>query len=131
MNTRNGVKNGKATQFSKLYQPSSNSKSEGWERRKQRQEFMDKVIKLQNISVSDFNRLRREINAKDSKYSISDLIAFKYASKVLKSDKFLLDWIERHVGKFPSEKYIEEVSDLQPIRLIIGGEDINELNETN
>ncbi len=117
---RNGIKNGKNTQFSTDNQPSGEAKSEGWKRKRYAQQFMDKVMEYQELSLEEFERIEKEVERSKAKYTIRDVMAIKYVSKGLKSDKFLLDWVDRHVSKAqfnkedekqkePISKYIVEI----------------------
>lgn len=114
---KNGVKNGKNTQFSSINQPSGTLKSDGWKRKKYAQEFMDKVMVYQDMTIAEFEEIQNETEFNKSKYTVKDLVAIKYVSKCLKGDKFMIDWIDRHVGKAVNEKndylYSEPISKVQ------------------
>lgn len=119
---KNGVKNGKNTQFSTENQPSGELKSNGWKRKRYAQEFMDRVMEYHDMTIAEFEKIEKEVKDKisKSKYTIRDLIAVNYVSKSLNKDKFLLDWVDRHVSKAqfnredenqkePISKYIIEI----------------------
>src|SRR5690606_24404889 len=96
---KNGIKNGKSTQFSTSNQPSPSSKSDGWKRRKQSQIFLDKIIEYQELTLDEFEQLKKQMKKNKEKFKIKDLVAFEYVSKSFSSDKFLLDWVDRLVSK--------------------------------
>ena len=107
----NGHKNGlnrgnEETQFTSNNQPSSEAKSKGWQRRRLAQEFMDKVFEMQEMSIADFEKMELDMSRHKSDYKIGDLMALKYISRMVDSEKLLLDWLDRHLGKPP--KYDEE-----------------------
>ncbi|CAG1021592.1 hypothetical protein DOJK_01098 [Patescibacteria group bacterium] len=110
---KNGVKNGENTQFNSNNQPSGEAKSEGWKRKKSAQAFMDKVMEYQELSLEEFERIEKEAEKSKAKYTIRDVMAIKYVSKGLKSDKFLLDWVDRHVSKAQFNK--EDENQKEPI----------------
>lgn len=106
----NGHKNGlnrgnEETQFTSDNQPSSEAKSRGWQRRRLAQEFMDKVFELQEMSIDEFEKMELDMAKNKAFYKIGDLMALKYISKMVDSEKLLLDWLDRHLGKPP--KYDE------------------------
>jgi hypothetical protein len=106
---QNGIKNGDQTQFTKNNQPSSEAKSEGWKRRRQRQQFLDTLLRYQDMTIKEFESLQKDFETNKDKYTIANLIAFKYASKLISSDKFLLDWIDRNTPEYDDKK--EEEAD--------------------
>lgn len=112
---KNGVKNGKNTQFSTENQPSGELKSNGWKRKRYAQEFMDRVMEYHDMTIAEFERIEKEVKDKmsKSKYTIRDLIAVNYVSKSLNKDKFLIDWVDRHVSKANYDK--EEEREKEPI----------------
>jgi hypothetical protein len=84
------VKNGDPTQFTKNNQPSSEAKSAGWKK----QQLLDTLLHYQEVTLEEFETLQKDLETNKNKYTITDLMAFKYASKLISSDKFLLDWID-------------------------------------
>lgn len=98
---RNGVKNSKKTQFSSTNQPSGNAKSQGWERRRQRQAFMDQVSEYMEMDLDTFEKRRRDMEESKQKYTLRDKIAFEYVEKLTKSRTLLIDFLDRHLGKPP------------------------------
>lgn len=115
------MKNGKNTQFSSYNQPSGEAKSKGWERRRQAQEFMDKIMSYQKLTIKEFEMLEKVMKKSKEKFTVGELMAFNYASKLLKSDKYLLDWMDRHIGKAPINK--EEDLGTHDIEIIIGDDE--------
>lgn len=115
---KNGVRNGKKTRFSRAHQPSGEAKSQGWARRRLAQEFMDKVMEYQDLTIDQFEKLELRMQDHKSEFTIRDLMAFKYVSQSHKTDKFLLDWLDRHVSKAPRVE--EDVADNFIDRMILG-----------
>lgn len=89
-------------------QPSPDSKKAGWERRKQGQKFMSKMMEYQDMTLADFEVLLQKINNNKDKYTLGDLIAYKYVTNTLKVDKFLINWLDRVVGKAPKDRTSQE-----------------------
>lgn len=102
--------------FTKSRQPTREQKKAGWERKKQGQEMMDKAREYMKLSVPAFQELFEDIKKHPNKYSVQDQLIYKYVTKAFNSEKFMLDWIDRHVSKAPSQV---EGSDGDAIRLII------------
>lgn len=99
-NTKNEKKN-EGKQFSSDYQPSNEAKSKGWERRRLAREFMDKVFEMQEMTIGDFEKMEKEMVRSKQKFTIRDLMAKNYVSNMINSDKLMLDWLDRHIGKAP------------------------------
>lgn len=99
--TKNGVKNGETTQFSSETQPSNEAKKAGWLRRKQGLAFMDKVAEYLNLSVSDLENIESDIQKNKDKYTVRDMMAINYVFKAMKSDKYLIHFLDLHISKAP------------------------------
>lgn len=108
---KNGVKNGKNTQFTSENQPSAKSKSEGWKRRKESQIFMDKILEYQELTVAEFEKIEKKIEKNKNDFTVRDLMALKYVSKSFKTDKFLIDWMDRLISKAQFNKEDEKDED--------------------
>lgn len=104
------MKNGKSTQFSKSNQPSNKAKSQGWARRRVRNEFMDLTTTYQDMSLLEFERLAKEVYGNKDSYTVKEVMAIKYVEKILSSEKFLIDWVDRHIGKPSSDNMQAEDS---------------------
>lgn len=55
MHNKNDIKN-EGKQFSSEYQPTGESKSKGWERRRLAREFMDKVFEMQEMTIGGYGK---------------------------------------------------------------------------
>lgn len=97
---KNDIKN-EGKQFSNEYQPSSEAKSKGWERRRLAREFMDKVFEMQEMTIGDFEKMEKAMARSKQNFTIRDLMAKNYVSNMIKSDKLMIDWLDRHIGKAP------------------------------
>ncbi len=95
------------TPFTTDNQPSPEAKSAGWQRRRQGQAFMDAVMKYQAMTQKQFDKQVEKLKKKNSKATILELMAFKYASKSFNNDKFLLDWLNRHISLAPTNLEFE------------------------
>lgn len=89
--------------FDKHPQPSREAKSAGWERRRQAQAFMDKVMEYQDMSAEEFEKIAKDMQQDKKGFTVRDLMAFRYASKSFNNDKFLIDWINRHISYAPQK----------------------------
>ena len=116
---QNGVKNGESGQFRSDNQPSSEAKRAGWARRKQAQEFMDTMMFYQNLTVKELYILEKEAKSKKANITIKELIALTYTSKLLTTDKFLLDWLDRHIGRASSNLFDEKDGEEKIDKIIV------------
>jgi hypothetical protein len=101
MKKNKNEKKNEGKQFSSDYQPSNEAKSKGWERRRLAREFMDKVFEMQEMTIDDFEKMGKAMNRSKHKFTIRDLMAKNYVSNMIYSDKLMLDWLDRHIGKAP------------------------------
>lgn len=97
---KNGLKKGNnKTQFTKTNQPSAKAKSEGWHRKRLAKEFMDRIFDMQEMTIAEFEAAEKAMKKNKSEYTMRDLIAKNYIKKLAESEKFMIDWLDRHVGK--------------------------------
>lgn len=118
MSKKNDVKNG-GKKFSSDYQPSNEAKSRGWERRRLAKEFMDKVFEMQDMTIKQFESMEAKMDKHKTKYTMRDLMAKNYIRKMVNSDKLMLDWLDRHIGKPPKFNEKEEEKDNFPRKVEI------------
>lgn len=116
---QNGVKNGQNTQFSSDNQPSGEAKSQGWQRKRLAREFMDRIFEMQEMSIKQFEAMESKMEKSKTKYTMRDLMARNYIRKMVNSDKLLLDWLDRHIGKPPKFDEREEQADTFPRKVAI------------
>lgn len=84
----------------KDWQPTPEQKKAGRERKKQAQKIMDDIITKSNMSVPQL----KEYLAKNwNKMPAHEYAMTQYVIKMMNSDRFLMDWIDRHIGKAPQE----------------------------
>lgn len=93
--------NDRAPGFEERPQPSPEAKKAGWQRKRIAQEFMDKITLYQNMTIDELNKLSRDMKDNPVNYTVRDLMAFRYASKAANTDKFLVDFMNRHVPAAP------------------------------
>lgn len=86
-------------------QPSPQAKREGRERKKQAQIIMDKMLKYSEMTVE---QLEDEIKNKGKKMSVQDYLITKYVTSGTKSEKMLVDWMDRHIAKAPTQMEIDQ-----------------------
>ena len=112
--------------FTKDRQPTPQAKKEGWNRRKQAQEMMDKVREYMKMPQSEFEELLNDIKKNPEKYSVQDVLLAKYATKAFNGDKFMLDWFDRNISKAPQQLVGEDDGAIKLVieRKIIKNEDI-------
>lgn len=101
----------KHTQFSKNRQPDSKQLKEGWSRRQNAQKIMDKFLLYSEMDMETFMKKMNDMQKNPGEYTVADFVAVKYVSKTTKQDKFMLDWIDRHVPKAPQE--VENTGELK------------------
>jgi hypothetical protein len=82
-------------------QPSPEAKKAGWERRRQAQAMMDKIKEYMSLSQEKFDNLLNDIKRNPQKYTVQDVMMYKYAMKAYNGEKFLLDWMDRNISKAP------------------------------
>lgn len=104
------------TPFTSEYQPSPEAKSKGWERRRQAQRMMDKIMEYMNMTQREFMELLNDIKFNPDKHTVLDVMLYKYATKAFNGEKFMLDFINRSLSYAP-----------QDIDLKSGGKEINML----
>lgn len=116
--TKNDRKN-EGKQFTADYQPTSEAKSKGWERRRLAREFMDKVFEMQEMTIKDFEKMGKAMSKSKQKYTIRDLMAKNYVANMIKSEKLMLDWLDRHIGKPPQFDIKSEQKDENKIDKVV------------
>lgn len=85
--------------FDVLGQPSPETKSRGWDRKKSKQEIMDMITELRNMSVGELEELKVDIKKNPNKHTVLEVKMVQYLSK----EKFTIDFLDRNVGKAPQD----------------------------
>ena len=80
-------------------QPSPEAKSKGWERRRAKQEIMDLMTKLRNMSVKDFDDLKEDVKRNPDKHTVLETKLMQYITK----ERFTIDFLDRNVGRPPQD----------------------------
>ena len=95
----NGMKNGefpnKETQFTPDRQPTPEQKRAGWERKRARQEIMDLMTKLRNMSVKEFDELKEDVKKNPDRHTVLETKLMQYITK----ERFTIDFLDRNVGR--------------------------------
>jgi len=116
---KNDVKNepvANRKQFTRDYQPTPEAKSKGWERRRIKQEIMDLIARLDTMSMEELDSLRKDIELNPSKHSVREARLVRYMTR----EKFLIDYLDRNVGKAPQDIDITSAGDkIEGIRVEI------------
>jgi len=89
----NSLKNLK--KFTPEYQPTSEAKSKGWEKRRAKQEIMDLMTRLRNMSVKEFDDLKEDIKKNPDKHTVLETKLMQYITK----ERFTIDFLDRNVGR--------------------------------
>lgn len=133
-NNQNGIRNGEATRFTAANQPSSSAKKRGWERRRVAQHLMDTIIKYQNMPLGKFMEIVGKLDNEESskKFKMRDILAIRYVHNSYMGDKFLLDWMNRHVPYAPQN--VDLTSKDEPIagfmvKVVRDREELKQRNE--
>ena len=103
------VWNEKGQWYTSENQPTPQQKSEWRERKREAKRLLDEMMRLWAYNIEDLKKY-----AKNPKLMVKDLIVAKRAINVLTKDKFLLDYLDRHVPKAPQQLTWE---DWQPIKV--------------
>lgn len=75
-------------------------KSAGRERKKQAQIIMDKMLRYWEMTVEE---IKAEIASKWEKMTVQDYLITKYVLAGTKSEKMLVDRMDRHISKAPTQ----------------------------
>jgi len=102
----------KHTQFKKWQKPTATpqQKSQWRDRRRQAQQIMDKMLKYSEMTVE---QLEDEIDNKWKKMSVQDYLITKYVTSGTKSEKMLVDWMDRHIAKAPTQIEMDSKNTLE------------------
>lgn len=106
--------------FSSTNQPPREHKSAGmkamYERKTVAKEMLNMIMQYRDMQYSDFQTMITDIKLHPEKYKVKEVEMAMYVTKVLKTDKFLLDWKETSISKAP---VIQELSgpNGEPIQL--------------
>lgn len=76
-------------------QPTPEQKRAGWERRRARQEIMDLMTKLRNMSVKEFDDLKEDVKKNPDKHTVLETKLMQYITK----ERFTIDFLDRNVGR--------------------------------
>lgn len=99
-------------------QPSAESKKAGWARRREGLAFMDKITEYMDFSLYELEELENSMQKNKDNYSVREMLAMNYLFKVMKSDKYLLHFIDLHIPKPQYSETLEEEKK-KPTKLIV------------
>lgn len=63
------------------------------------------MLKYSEMTVE---QLENEIKTKGKKMSVQDYLITKYVTSGTKSEKMLVDWMDRHIAKAPTQMEIDQ-----------------------
>jgi hypothetical protein len=84
----------------KNWQPSPELKKAWRERKRQAQIIMDKMLRYGEMTVEE---IKAEISSKWEKMTVQDYLITKYVLAGTKSEKMLVDRMDRHISKAPTQ----------------------------
>jgi len=85
----------KEGQFTSERQPSPEAKSKGWDKRKAKLRVLDKMERIDTMSVKELIDIEKDIKLHPENYSVEFDTLVKYRLK----EKFVTDWLDRKIGK--------------------------------
>lgn len=85
--------------FSKDNQPDPKLKSQGWERKREAQKIMDKMMELKDWTWEQMLEMKDDIKKHPEKYTVLEVKLADYLSR----EKFTVDFLDRHISKAPQE----------------------------
>lgn len=97
-----------------IKQPTPEQKKAWWERRKQAQIIMDKLLAMQSMSLVDIVK-----QTQNKELPIGDLILYRYMGKVVADERFMIDRLNRHIGYAKSDDslYIEKDTSIKELSI--------------
>jgi len=98
-NTKKIVGGASGKGFDVLGQPSPEAKKAGWDRRKTKQEIMDKITEIRNMSMGELEKLKDDIKNNPDNHTVLEAKLVQYLSK----EKFTTDFLDRNIGKAPQD----------------------------
>ena len=109
-----------------IKQPTSEQKRAWWLRRKQGQEIMDKLLLMQWMKFYELVE-----KTQDTHLPVGDFILYRYMAKVCADDRFMIDWLNRHIGYAPKEDLfsIEETRSIKETTVDLSSLTTKELSE--
>jgi len=95
-----------------IKQPTPEQKKAWWDRRKQAQIIMDKLLVMQSMTLTEIVK-----QTQNKELSIGDLILYRYIGKVVADERFMIDWLNRHIGyaKGDDSLYIEKDTSIKEL----------------
>lgn len=92
-----GTKN--LTPFTSTRQPTPEQKKAGWDRRRAKQEIMDKITEIRNMSMGELEKVKEDIKKNPDDHTVLEAKLVQYLSK----EKFTTDFLDRNIGKAPQD----------------------------
>jgi DNA-binding transcriptional MerR regulator len=89
--------------FDVLGQPSPEAKSKGWERRREARKILDEFMRQTDMTYKEIKELLDDVKAHPENHTLREVKIANY----LMSQKYTIDWLDRHIGKAPQEMDIK------------------------
>lgn len=108
-----------ASQFARK-QPDPKLKSQGWERRREAQKLMDKLLSLSDMTMEEFQNIQEDVKKNPSKYTVIEVKLAQYLS----DKRNTIDFLDRHISKAPVQQELtgKDGEDLKAPVIIISGD---------
>jgi polyhydroxyalkanoate synthesis regulator phasin len=85
--------------FTSENQPSPEAKSKGWERRREAQKILDEFMSKGEMTYKEIKELLDDVKAHPENHTLREVKIANY----LMSQKYTIDWLDRHISKAPQE----------------------------
>lgn len=79
--------------------PTPAQKKAGWDRKRQAQQIMDKMLEFKDMTLQEFQAFQDDIKANPDKHTVIELKLAQYISE----KKNTIDFLDRHISKAPVE----------------------------
>ena len=85
--------------FTSDTQPSPEAKSAGWQRRREAQKILDEFMRMGDMTYEELQELLSDVKKNPGSHTVREVKLAQYMAK----DKFLTDWLDRHISKAPTD----------------------------
>lgn len=109
---RGGIDN--LTPFTSENQPSPEAKSKGWQRKRQAQKMMDKLMEYQSMTIAEIKVM---LEKQGENLKVEDAVLLKYLEDMMKDGRARIDWMNRHIPYAPNKQELQhstKVTQLTP-----------------
>ena len=89
--------------------PTSAQKKAGWDRKRQAQQIMDKMLEFKDMTLQEFRAFENDIKANPDKHTVIELKLAQYISE----KKNTIDFLDRHISKAPIQQEVEHSGEIK------------------